>query len=224
LAGRNPQNSGFSARRKAASAGLLIPRGAIGAFATLIKQRTMAAGLLLALTAAGLGGFRHFFYVESGGTTGHQINSAANARAEQTPARPLQAQGDRQNSVLAATPPSPPKENAPPSTPSKAAVAQPISTGRDPALASWFVASYLKCWAPPTNLPVGEKYGAQIRVVHRADGSLASPPRLVNPPMDPEWRAYADSAVRAVTKCNPLHVPPQYAAQFYQWRKMTLYF
>jgi hypothetical protein len=182
----------------------------------------MAAGLLLALTAAGLVGFRHFFYVESGATTGHQINSAANARAEPPPSRPLEAQGDRH--VLAATPPSPPKDNAPPAASSKAAAAQPISTGRDAALASWFVASYLKCWAPPAILPVGEKYGAQIRVVHRADGSLASPPRLVNPPMDPEWRAYADSALRAVTKCNPLHVPPQYAAQFDQWRKITLYF
>jgi hypothetical protein len=194
---------------------MLISRGAIGALATLITRRTMAAGVILALTAAGLVGFGHLYHVDSGGTTGHQINSAANARAEPTPSKPLEAQGDRQNPVLAATPPA---------APSKGAVAQPISTGRDPALASWFVASYLKCWAPPANLPAGEKYGAQIRVVHRADGSLATPPRLVNPPMDPEWRAYADSAVRAVTKCNPLHVPPQYAAQFDQWRKMTLYF
>jgi hypothetical protein len=224
LAGRHPRNSGFSARRKAASARSLISRGATGAFAKLITRRKIAAGLFLALTAAGVVGFRHVFYVESGGTTSHPINSAANARAAPTPSRPLEAQGDRQNSVLAATPLNLPRDNSPSAAPIKAAVAKPISTGPDPALESWFVASYLKCWAPPANLPVGEKYGAQIRVVHRADGSLASAPRLVNPPMDPEWRAYADSAVRAVTKCNPLHVPPQYAAQFDQWRKMTLYF
>jgi colicin import membrane protein len=102
--------------------------------------------------------------------------------------------------------------------------ARPIVVQRDPALESWFVKSYLRCWTPPSSLPQGEKYSAEIRVVHNTDGSLSGAPRLVNPPSDPDWRAYADSAVRAVAKCNPLQVPARYAPHFDQWKKMTLYF
>jgi hypothetical protein len=101
---------------------------------------------------------------------------------------------------------------------------KPIVAQRDPVLDAWFIKSYLRCWTPPSSLPQGEKYAAQIRVVHNSDGSLAASPHLVNPPSDPDWRAYADSAVRAVNKCNPLQVPTRYAPHFDQWKKMTLYF
>jgi hypothetical protein len=97
-------------------------------------------------------------------------------------------------------------------------------TPRDPALEAWFIKAYLRCWTPPATLPQGEKYAPQIRVVHNSDGSLSAPPRLVNPPGDPEWRPYADSALRAVNKCNPLQVPARYLAHFDQWRKLTLHF
>jgi hypothetical protein len=99
-----------------------------------------------------------------------------------------------------------------------------IPAQRDPALDRWFVKSYLRCWTPPAALPRGGDYAAQIRVLHNNDGSLAAAPTLVNPPTDPEWRDYADSAVRAVTKCNPLEVPPRYLPHFEQWRRMTLHF
>jgi hypothetical protein len=94
----------------------------------------------------------------------------------------------------------------------------------DPALDKWFIEAYSRCWTPPANHPPGGDYAAKIRVLHGADGSLAGAPVLVNPPSDPAWRPYADSAVRAVTACNPLAVPPQYLSRFDQWRKMTLYF
>ena len=94
----------------------------------------------------------------------------------------------------------------------------------DPAVDRWFIDAYLRCWTPPAPLPRGGDYAAKIRVLHGADGSLAATPVLVNPPSDPEWRAYADSAVRAVTKCSPLAVPSQYLPRFEQWKKMTLYF
>jgi hypothetical protein len=108
-------------------------------------------------------------------------------------------------------------ENATPVRP--APQAKPLVAQRDPALESWFVKSYLRCWTPPSALPQGEKYAAEIRVVHSVDGSFSTPPRLVNPPSDPEWRAYADSAMRAVAKCNPLQVPARYASHFDQWKK-----
>jgi hypothetical protein len=99
-----------------------------------------------------------------------------------------------------------------------------VDSPRDPALDAWVIRSYLRCWTPPSPLPTGEDYAAQIRVTHNLDGSLASAPQLVNPPSDPEWRPYAESAIRAVAKCNPLQIPSRYLANFEQWKKMTLHF
>ena len=82
-----------------------------------------------------------------------------------------------------------------------------LLAARDAAVDAWFIKAYLKCWSPPAPLPPGEKYSARIRITHiMLDGSLDGPPRLVNPPSDPAWRPYAESALRAVKKCNPLKV------------------
>jgi len=86
------------------------------------------------------------------------------------------------------------------------------------------MAAYLRCWSPPAKIPSDGDYAAKIRVSHNANGSLAGAPILVNPPSDPDWRSYADSAVRAVKKCNPLSVPAEYLPRFDHWRKVTLYF
>jgi hypothetical protein len=88
----------------------------------------------------------------------------------------------------------------------------------------WFMEAYLRCWTPPSNVPRSADYAAKIRVVHDSSGSLAANPVLVNPPSDPEWRPYAESALQAVKKCNPLSVPSEYLPRFDEWRKMTLYF
>jgi len=92
------------------------------------------------------------------------------------------------------------------------------------ALDAWFTEAYLNCWNPPPTVPAGEKYVAQIKVVFAPDGSLSAQPVLINPPSDPAWQAHAESAMRAVLKCNPLHVPPQYAPYFEQWRTKTVHF
>ena len=46
------------------------------------------------------------------------------------------------------------------------------------------------------------------------------------PPPEPAklLAAFADSAVRAVAKCNPLQVPARYASHFEHWKKLTLHF
>ncbi len=124
----------------------------------------------------------------------------------------------------AAPEPSSAADDAEASAPAKAAVpTKPAALAKDPGLDTWFVNAYLRCWKPPSGLPQGEKYAAQIRVIHNPDGTLASPPKLVNPPFDPDWRAFADSAVRAAAKC-PLQVPAAYLSHFDQWKKMTLHF
>jgi hypothetical protein len=225
LAARHPSNSGARSKKKVSPSQLLIEFGPIVAFATWIARRPVIFGAFAAFAAAILVSLSQLGYFRQGATGALSSESAAHARTQQTPPPPAEPQSVQQIPVVAlAPPPSPARDIKTATIPARAAAAKPIVTERDPALENWLVASYLKCWSPPANLPKGEPYGAQIRVVHKADGSLAAAPRLVNPPMDPEWRPYADSALRAVTKCNPLHVPPQYVAQFDQWKKLTLHF
>jgi hypothetical protein len=121
------------------------------------------------------------------------------------------------------------------------AVADPTPTGATPqglpdqhadrmspslaaALDAWLTDAYLNCWTPPPTMPQGDRYIAEVRVDFNPDGTLAATPELLNPPTDPAWRAHAESAVRAVLKCNPLRVPPQYAPYFEQWRTKTVHF
>jgi hypothetical protein len=101
---------------------------------------------------------------------------------------------------------------------------KPIFTARDPAIDRWFMKAYLRCWTPPTPLPQDDQYAAKIRMTYNADGTTAAAPTLVNPPSNPEWRPFADSALRAVAKCSPLKIPAQYQDHFDQWNKMSLYF
>ena len=99
-----------------------------------------------------------------------------------------------------------------------------MSVSMASALDAWLTESYLNCWTPPPGMPEGDVYVAQIKVVFNADGSLSARPVLINPPTDPAWRAHAESAMRAVRKCDPLHVPPQYVPYFDQWKIETIHF
>jgi outer membrane biosynthesis protein TonB len=102
--------------------------------------------------------------------------------------------------------------------------AQRMSMSMASALDAWLTESYLNCWTPPPTMPEGDTYVAQIKVIFRADGSLSARPVLLNPPTDPAWRAHAESAMRAVRKCDPLHVPAQYAPYFDEWKVETIHF
>jgi hypothetical protein len=92
------------------------------------------------------------------------------------------------------------------------------------ALDAWLTESYLNCWTPPPGMPEGDTYVAQIKVIFNPDGSLSGRPVLLNPPTDPAWRAHAESAMRAVRKCDPLKVPAQYAPYFDEWKVETIHF
>ena len=76
---------------------------------------------------------------------------------------------------------------------------------------------YKQCWSY-IGLGAGQKYIPQVKVSYRPDGSLAAQPQLVNPPSDPNLRSLADSAVRAVQKCNPLRIPTQFQQYYEQWK------
>ncbi len=99
-----------------------------------------------------------------------------------------------------------------------------MSPSLSSALDAWLTEAYLGCWSPPPAAPDGERYVADVRVIFNPDGSLSGQPVLLNPPRDPAWRAHAESAMRAVLKCNPMRVPPQYAPYFEQWKTKTIHF
>jgi hypothetical protein len=99
-----------------------------------------------------------------------------------------------------------------------------MSPSLSASLDQWFTDAYLSCWSPPPTTPDGERYVADVRVIFNPDGSLSGQPTLLNPPKDAAWRAHAESAVRAVLRCNPLHLPPQYAPYFEQWKSKTIHF
>jgi hypothetical protein len=92
------------------------------------------------------------------------------------------------------------------------------------ALDAWLTESYLNCWTPPPSMPEGDTYVAQVRVIFNPDGSLSARPVLLNPPTDRAWRAHAESAMRAVHKCDPLKVPAEYMPYFEQWKIETIHF
>jgi colicin import membrane protein len=81
---------------------------------------------------------------------------------------------------------------------------------------------YKKCWSYIGLNP--QKYVAQIRVRYAQDGSLQAEPALLNPPSDASLRNLADSAMRAVRRCNPMHIPSVYLPYYEQWKARVVRF
>jgi hypothetical protein len=82
---------------------------------------------------------------------------------------------------------------------------------------------YKQCWSY-LGLSNGPKYIPRIRVSYRPDGSLAGDPQLTNPSSDPASRSLADSALRAVRRCNPLKIPAQFQPYYEQWKDWVVGF
>ncbi|MBM3607690.1 MAG: cell envelope biogenesis protein TolA [Alphaproteobacteria bacterium] len=82
---------------------------------------------------------------------------------------------------------------------------------------------YKRCWNY-AGLSAGQKYIPQISVSYSRDGALQGQPRLMNPPSDPSLKSLADSAMRAVQRCNPLRIPAQFAPYYDQWKGRVLRF
>ncbi|PNG26800.1 cell envelope biogenesis protein TolA [Methylocella silvestris] len=76
---------------------------------------------------------------------------------------------------------------------------------------------YRHCWNF-VGLAGQQKYVPQIHVQYAQDGGLVGAPELLNPPADPNLRSLADSALRAVRRCNPLRIPAQYQPFYDQWK------
>ena len=82
---------------------------------------------------------------------------------------------------------------------------------------------YRHCWS---YIGIGgqQKYIPQIHVQYTQDGALIGQPELLNPPPDPNLRSLAESALRAVRRCNPLRIPAQYQPYYDQWKARIVRF
>ena len=68
----------------------------------------------------------------------------------------------------------------------------------------------------------GLAFGAFGLVERRA--GLVGAPEPLNKPSDPAMSSLAESAMRAVKKCDPLRIPAQYAPFYNEWKARILRF
>lgn len=90
-------------------------------------------------------------------------------------------------------------------------------------LDGWLIDHYRGCWSY-FGLGATQSYVPEVRVKMAQDGSLIGRPALLNPPSDPNLRSLADSAIRAVNRCNPLAIPDRYKPYYDAWRERVVRF
>ena len=208
-----------SARREAGPFQQIVAFGAIGALLLYFARRPKVLGQISAVAVVGLtGAFAVWYFMQNHPSKSQTTPETPTVETRSTPARSREEASPATAVAPKSRADSEASTLAKPSRLSGSAVAQ-----RDPAIDEWLTAAYLHCWTQPS-APAGGDYAAQIRVNHNVDGALTGAPVLVNPPSDPAWRAFADSALQAVKKCSPLRIPPKYAASYGQWKKVTLHF
>ena len=83
-----------------------------------------------------------------------------------------------------------------------------------------------RCWILPAGANHAEGLVVKVRLFLHPDGSLSRQPEIVDAermlkPGQEFYRAAAESAVRAVLKCEPLRMP---AKKYERWREMVLTF
>jgi outer membrane biosynthesis protein TonB len=78
------------------------------------------------------------------------------------------------------------------------------------------------CWSPPPGVDSTTKLSVVLRVLFKSDGSVARPPDLVQAPASPLGPAMAESAKRAILRCQPFKMlkPEHYD----QWKDIEINF
>ena len=81
-----------------------------------------------------------------------------------------------------------------------------------------------RCWIVQAGARYAEDLVVTLRVFLNTDGSLRSEPKIVDNARlvaDPYFRAAAESAIRAVLKCEPFKMP---VTKYHRWREIELTF
>ncbi len=81
-----------------------------------------------------------------------------------------------------------------------------------------------QCWSPPAGVSGGEGLKPILKISLQQDGTLVGVPVVSNDQSSPAFRAMADSAVRAVRRCSPFKIPPQFLPFHGDWKDWTIIF
>jgi outer membrane biosynthesis protein TonB len=77
------------------------------------------------------------------------------------------------------------------------------------------------CWNPPVGASNADELIVRVRFQLNQDGSLTGNPVVMNSGGGPQFRAAADSALRAVRKCSPMQLP---AESYDYWQDVEINF
>jgi hypothetical protein len=97
-----------------------------------------------------------------------------------------------------------------------------LSLSQRDALGALIKEQLASCWSPP--MGVNSNVKPQVRMKLNPDGSLLAEPSVANSGSDAGFRSLAESAVRAVRRCAPFRIPPQYAPYYADWRDWNVVF
>ncbi|GLQ76857.1 hypothetical protein GCM10007881_03730 [Mesorhizobium huakuii] len=105
-----------------------------------------------------------------------------------------------------------------------AALISGCGASRADVAVTWDIHGYLMkaiqaCWAVPANATSV----ARVRINLNKDGSLAGPPKILDP-VTPPLDKVAEAAARAITRCAPFSGLVPYAAHYDLWREVVLTF
>ena len=78
-----------------------------------------------------------------------------------------------------------------------------------------------RCWNPPAGAADAQNLRVEMNVKLRMDGSLVAPPVLLERGSSPYFQVFAESALRAVERCQPYSLP---AAKYEVWKDIDLGF
>ena len=88
-------------------------------------------------------------------------------------------------------------------------------------------AQFMQCWSIPLGIPYDDTMIVKIKIYLNTDGSLLNPPEVVqhermNKPSEKYFRTLAESALRAVRRCDPIKVPD--VERYDNWKNLQLNF
>jgi outer membrane biosynthesis protein TonB len=100
-----------------------------------------------------------------------------------------------------------------------------LSSGNAPSLTQSEIDALRRqieaCWSVPAGAAEAKDLVANIRLLLKQDGSLAAEPTVMNRGSSPFFQIYAESALRAIRRCQPYRMP---IAKYELWKDVELVF
>jgi hypothetical protein len=92
----------------------------------------------------------------------------------------------------------------------------------EPSAVDAFRAHLKTCAALPTGISPSEKISLVVRVMLKADGTLAAPPTLIEASASPKGPLLLRNLLRGLTKCQPYNMLP--ADKYREWKNLDMSF